>query len=136
MINYLVDINNPGLLNDCGDLVAFRIGQLRTGDVEADISTALNTLFRYWPMWVQGTYLNTLYASTLSVVSVSYKPGSGFAEINLTGRVVKQQSKCNKKQIKAQIDQTVRQFKEVKSFQIWVDGKNFNDQISLDGGNQ
>lgn len=136
MINYLVDVNNPGLLNECGDLVPFRIGQIRTGNIETDITTALNTLFSYWPMWVQGVYLNTLNYSTLMVASVEFNVASGHAGINLTGHVVKQPDKCNKKRIKAQVDQTVRQFKEVKSFQIWVDGKNFNDQISLDGGKQ
>jgi len=136
MVNYLVDINNPGLLNECGDLIPLRIGQLRSGNVEADITTTLNRLFNYWPMWVQGIYLHTLTHSTLMVTSVEFIIASGYAEINLTGHVVKQPDKCNKKRIKAQVDKTVRQFKAVKSFQIWVDGKNFNDQISLDGGKQ
>lgn len=40
------------------------------------------------------------------VTSVEIKIASGRVEINLTGHVVKQANKCNKKRIKAQVDKT------------------------------
>jgi len=124
-----------GILNqsddpkDC-DYIAARIntGKPRTGNLSADVRTALNSLFvkrQYF-----GSLSNPVYLSNISVQSVDFKPFIGEISVMLTGTYVRSGDSCDDGRVRAQIWSTIRQFPEVKSIYILLNGNLLGDVLA------
>ena len=113
----------------CGDtLVGISSGFTRSGDVEADIATALNTLFASGQN--VGAYHNATYPSSFRVSEVKFKKSSGEAIITLGGSYVKPSDYCEGTRYREQVWATARQFPEVYRAAIFLnDGKLLGDLL-------
>lgn len=114
---------------DC-DYIAVRIntGMRRTGDVTADVKTALRSLFvkrQYY-----GSLSNPVYLSNISVQSVDFKTFTGEVSVLLTGSYVRSGDSCDDGRVRAQIWSTIRQFPEVKSIFILLNGNLLGDILA------
>jgi hypothetical protein len=107
----------------CGDsLFATGTGNVRSGDLEKDITTALNSLFSTGVKYIGDLY-NPLYQSNLRVSKLEIIKGSGDVTAYLTGNFVKPKNDCDKARYRAQVWQTVLQFPEVSRFHAWVNNR-------------
>jgi len=113
----------------CGDtLVGISSGFLKSGDVEKDIATALNTLFASGQK--VGAYHNATYPSSFRVGDVQYKKSDGRATITLNGSYVKPGDYCDATRYREQVWATARQFPEVYRVTIFLsDGKLLGDLL-------
>jgi hypothetical protein len=116
----------------CGDAaVAVSTGEKRSGSVADDVSKALRQLFSYKSEYVGGL-LNPLFRSNLRVNKVAFNSKNGLITVDLTGTYKPTGEECDNSRVKAQIWQTVRQFKEVKATNIYLNGIPFGDRVSND----
>lgn len=110
------------LLNDggpvaCGDsLVKANTGLARTGDIEADVRTALERLF--FKRQYFGRLYNPVYLSNLEVESVKYDKNTKEVSVRLDGTYVRSGDRCDDGRVRAQIWTTIRQFEGVKTVYI------------------
>jgi hypothetical protein len=113
----------------CGDtLVGISSGFLRSGDIEADVATALNTLFASGQK--VGAYHNATYPSSFRVSEVDFKKSEGKVTITLSGSYVKPSDYCEAKRYREQVWATARQFPEVYKATIFLsDGKLLGDLL-------
>ena len=116
--------------NACGDtIVGISSGFSRTGDTKEDIRIALDTLFASGSN--VGAYHNATYPSSFRVSEVEFNKSSGNAVITLKGTYVKPSDYCEGSRYHDQVWSTARQFKEVKTVDIWLDnGKLLGDLLS------
>jgi hypothetical protein len=115
----------------CGDsLVAANTGLSRTGDIEADVRTALERLF-FKLQWFGGLY-NPIYLSNLSVTNVSFNAPTGEVSVDLTGSYVRSGDRCDEGRVRAQVWTTIRQFKDIKTVYILLDGNLLGDILSTE----
>lgn len=121
--------NNEDNPKKC-DYIAVRLntGAWRTGDTAADVARALRSLFvkRQW----FGALYNPAYLSNISVASVDFKPNSGLVSVNLTGTYVRSGDRCDDGRVRAQVWSTIRQFPEVKSIHILLNGNLLGDILA------
>lgn len=113
----------------CGDsLVPVNTGQWRTGDITADVKTALQRLFfkREW----FGNLYHPIFRSNLEVESVNFKSYSGLVSINLTGTYVRSDDRCDDSRVRAQVWTTVRQFSKIKQVYILLNGNLLGDILA------
>lgn len=116
----------------CGDAaVAVSAGMNRSGSVSDDVAFALKQLFSHKEEYVGGL-LNPLYRSNLRVNDVSFNSKNGLITVDLTGTYKPTGDDCDNSRVKAQIWQTVRQFREVKTTNIYLNGIPFGDRVSND----
>lgn len=112
------------------DFIAVRLntGAWRTGDTAADVSRALKSLFvkRQW----FGSLYNPAYLSNISVDSVEFKPFSGLISIRLSGTYVRSGDRCDDSRVRAQVWSTIRQFPEVKTIYILLNGNLLGDILA------
>ena len=95
---YLIAMNTGGPFG-CGDgLVYFRSGKPKTGNIESDLRSALNALFKVKSKNV-GDYYNPVYNAHLHVKSVKVDESTGFAEVYLAGSIPKPADVCEGKRI-------------------------------------
>jgi hypothetical protein len=116
----------------CGDsLYAVNTGLPRTGDVAADATTALKRLFAYRYEF-NGSLYQSLYQSNITVDSVTFKPSIGVISIRLGGTYVRTGDDCDNSRARAQIWQTIRQFSEVKTVDIFLNSNLLGDVLAND----
>jgi hypothetical protein len=117
----------------CGDdLIKLYSGHIRTGDVKADLTTALNTLFSAGS-YAAGFY-NATYPSNLQVVDVTMSTGT--AKVYLDGNYVVPKDSCDASRYRSQVWATGLQFEEVTHFIPFVGSKLLGDRLAVysDGG--
>jgi hypothetical protein len=103
---FMVNLNTGGPFG-CGDgLVYFYTGKQRTGDVERDISAAMNALFKL-------------------------KTSSGKVFIYLGGSIPKPPDECEAQRIHDQVWETARQISGYRSITIRVNNKLLGDLIAV-----
>jgi hypothetical protein len=108
--------------------VGISAGVLKTGNVEADIKTALNTLFASGQK--VGGYWNSTYPSSFRVSKVEFNQSTGKATITLSGSYVKPADYCEARRYRDQVWATARQFPEVHRAAIWLEnGKLLGDLL-------
>lgn len=118
----------------CGDdLIKLYSGHIRTGDVKADLTTALNTLFNAG-QYAAGFH-NATYPSNLQVVDVTIDAG-GTAKVYLDGNYVVPEDSCTASRYRSQVWATGLQFEEVVRFIPFVGSKLLGDRLAVysDGG--
>jgi hypothetical protein len=116
----------------CGDAaVAVSAGVKRSGSVSDDVYNALKQLFSHKSEYVGGL-LNPLYRSNLRVNKVTFNSKNGLITVDLTGTYKPTGDPCDNSRVKAQIWQTVRQYKAVKATNIYLNGIPFGDRVSND----
>ena len=128
---YYLQRDNDGPVG-CGDtLVKINTGQWRTGDIAQDTTTALRRLFasRYQEY---GSLYNAIYASNISVDSVSFKAFDGIISIRLSGSYGRTEDRCDNSRSRAQIWTTIRQFSDVKTIDILLNGNLLGDILAND----
>jgi len=97
----------------CGDsLFKANTGLWRSGDIEADVHTALERLFFKRKNF--GELYNPVYLSNMSVSSVNFNSYTGEVKIQLDGTYVRSGDRCDDRRVHDQIWSTVRQFKDIK----------------------
>jgi hypothetical protein len=125
---YLVQLDTDGPVA-CGDsLVRINTGLWRTGDVENDVTTALRSLFVKQQYF--GALYNPAYLSNIRVDSVSFKPYSGLVDVRLSGAYVRSGDRCDDSRVRAQVWSTIRQFPEVKTVYILLNGNLLGDILA------
>lgn len=128
---YYIQLDNGGPVG-CGDTaIKVNTGQWRTGDVAQDVKTALQRLFasRYQNY---GNLYNSLYASNISVDSVTFKASDGVVSIRLSGTYGRTGDRCDNSRSRAQIWSTIRQFSGVKTIDILLNGNLLGDILAND----
>jgi hypothetical protein len=101
----------------CGDsLIKANTGLWRTGDIEADVKTALGRLF-YKSKFIGALY-NPVYLSNMSVTTVEFHESTGLVDVYLDGTYVRSGDRCDDGRVRAQIWTTIRQFKAIKTVYI------------------
>ena len=119
IVKYLVIPGTGGNVG-CGDsLIPVSTGQLPSGEVVKDVTLALNSLFSTGVKYVGDLY-NPVYQSGLSVDRVAFKKYSGETVIYLSGPFTKPKDNCDRLLYRAQVWQTIRQFKEIKDLTVWA----------------
>ncbi|HSB03342.1 MAG TPA: hypothetical protein VLE49_22015 [Anaerolineales bacterium] len=127
---YYVQLDTGGPVA-CGDsLIALNTGISRTGDIEADVRAALGSLF-FKRQWF-GKLYNPLYLSNLSVANVSFNGFTGEVSVDLTGSYVRSGDRCDNGRVRAQVWTTIRQFKDIKTVYILLDGNLLGDILSTE----
>jgi hypothetical protein len=116
----------------CGDAaVAVSSGVKRSGSVSDDVYNALKQLFSLKSEYVGGL-LNPLYRSNLRVNKVDFNSKNGLITVDLTGTYKPTGDDCDNSRVKAQIWQTIRQYREIKATNIYLNGIPFGDRLSND----
>lgn len=127
---YLIQEGTGGSI--CGDsAVAVSSGAEGTGSVESDVTAALKQLFSIKSEYV-GSLLNSLHRSNLRVNDVRFESGNGLITVYLTGTYKPTGDPCDNTRVKAQVWSTIRQFKQVKTTNIMLNGIPFGDRVSND----
>ncbi len=127
---YLIALGAGGPFG-CGDgLVYFFSGKPETGNLEADIKSALNSLFKLKTKDVGG-YYNPVYNAHLHVTRVDFDPATGRAEIYLAGAIPKPPDVCESKRIHDAVWATAEQFPAVKDARLWVGPHLLGDLIAV-----
>lgn len=124
--SYLISENTGGNAG-CGDtLIPLSSGQVRSGDVVADVTTALNSLFSIGVQYSGGFY-NAVYQSSLKVSKVDFSSSDGLMIVYLSGKFTKPKDGCEKERYRDQVWGTIYQFSEVDKANIWVNDKLLGD---------
>lgn len=125
IVNYFFILGTGGPLG-CGDSIFYNnTGQVRTGDLERDIATALQKQLSNRAEYVGDLY-NPLHKSNLKVNGVDFDPASGHVAISLNGSMSSTYD-CEAKRMGEQVLYTLSQFPEVKSRVIWLNSGLFED---------
>ncbi len=125
---YYIQLETGGPVS-CGDsLIRANTGAWRTGDVEADVTTALNRLF-YKREFI-GSLYNPIFRSNFQVQSVEFKDFSGYIEVNLVGTYVRSDDRCDDSRVRAQVWTTIRQFAGVKTVNVLLNGNLLGDILA------
>lgn len=115
----------------CGDgLVYFYSGKPETGNLETDVKSALNSLFKLKTKDVGG-YYNPVYNAHLHVTRVVFDPATGRAEIYLEGAIPKPPDVCESKRIHDAVWATAEQFQGIKDARLWVGPHLLGDLIAV-----
>ena len=128
---YYIQLDTDGPVG-CGDsAIKINTGQWRTGDIAQDTAAALKRLFasRYQ---YYGTLYNGIYASNISVDSVTFKSFTGDISIRLSGTYGRTDDRCDNSRSRAQIWSTIRQFSDVKTIDILLNGNLLGDILAND----
>ena len=127
---YLVALNTGGPFG-CGDgLVYYYTGKKRTGDVERDISSALNALLKIRTEFV-GNYYNPTHNAHLHVKNVEVNHTTGRVVVYLEGSIPKPADVCEAKRVHDQVWETARQISGYRDVGIHVGNKLLGDLIAV-----
>lgn len=125
---YYIQLETGGPVS-CGDsLIRANTGAWRIGNVEADVTTALNRLF-YKREFI-GSLYNPIFRSNFQVQSVEFKDFSGYIEVNLVGTYVRSDDRCDDSRVRAQVWTTIRQFAGVKTVKVLLNGNLLGDILA------
>ena len=123
---YLISENTGGNAG-CGDtLIPLGVGQLRSGDVVADATIALDGLFSIGVMY-SGEFYNSVYQSKLKVSKIDFSTSDGLMIVYLSGKFTNPKEGCEKERYRDQVWGTIYQFSEVNKANIWVNDKLLGD---------
>lgn len=127
---YIYGIQNQSDDPKVCDYIAVKIntGLWRTGDIATDLKTALRSLFVKRQTF--GALLNPVYLSNIEIESVDFKPFYGEISIRLAGTYVRSGDPCDDGKVRAQIWSTIRQFPEIKSIDILLNGNLLGDILA------
>lgn len=127
---YMILVSTEGSI--CGDsAVPVSTGVERYGSVETDVSNALKQLFSTKAEYL-GNLLNSLHRSNIRVNNVDFNDKTGSVFVDLRGTYKPTGDPCDNSRVKAQVWSTVRQFKQVKTTDILLNGIPFGDRVSND----
>jgi len=127
---FLVNLDTGGPFG-CGDgLVYFISGKQRTGNLEGDISSALNALFKLKTEFVDG-YYNPVHNAHLYVKGVDVIEEDGHVYIYLAGSIPKPPDVCEAERIHDQVWETARQISGYRRITIRVGNKLLGDLIAV-----
>lgn len=113
----------------CGDsLVPINTGLARSGDVEADVASALKRLFS--KVKGSGELVNPAYLSNIEIESVTFKEFSGLVDVQLKGTYVRSGDHCDDWRVREQVWNTIRQFEGVKTVYILLNGNLLGDILA------
>lgn len=126
---YLVMLEDNGAVGQaigCGDsLVEVPRPQIQNvGDIEG----VLTDLFLQGEYYGQSGFYNALHQSSLTVDSVSVSGGN--AVVELSGDLVLA-GVCDNPRVTAQLEETVLQFDDINSVEIFINGTSLADHLSL-----
>jgi hypothetical protein len=128
IIFYLTLVGTGGSVG-CGDsLLKMTTGQVRSGDVAADLKVALGAIFNAG-QYTGATY-NAVYPSRLSVDRIEITL-DGTAVVNFSGSYEKPANSCDASRYRSQVWGTALQFKEIKRFEPWVGNALLGDRLSV-----
>jgi hypothetical protein len=127
---YIYGIQNQSDDPKVCDYIAVKIntGIWRTGDVADDLKTALRSLFVKRPTF--GALLNPVYLSNINIESIEFRAYYGEISIRLAGTYVRSGDPCDDGKVRAQIWSTIRQFPEIKSIDILLNGNLLGDILA------
>lgn len=126
IVSYLISENTGGYAG-CGDtLIPLSTGMVRSGDVVADTTAALNNLFSIGVQFSGGFY-NAVYQSSLKVSKIDFSASDGLMIVYLSGKFTKPKDGCEKERYRDQVWGTIYQFSEVSKANIWVNDKLLGD---------
>jgi len=129
IIFYLTSVGTGGPIG-CGDsLVKLSTGQIRTGNLAADLKVALDAIFRSGH-YVGGLY-NATYPSSLQVGGVDFNQTTGVAIVQLSGSYSKPESACDASRYRSQVWGTALQFDEIARFIPWVGNSLLGDRLAV-----
>lgn len=115
----------------CGDsLIKVNTGLYRTGDVAADVRTALGRLFN--KQEYLGNLYNPIFRSNFNTQSVDFKAYEGLVDVFLDGAYVRSDDRCDDGRVRAQIWTTIRQFPGVKTVYILLNDNLLGDILARD----
>jgi hypothetical protein len=115
----------------CGDsLIKVNTGLYRSGDVAADVRTALGRLFN--KQQYLGNLYNPIFRSNINVTSVDFKDYEGLVDVSLDGAYVRSEDRCDDGRVRAQIWTTIRQFPGVNTVYILLNGNLLGDILASD----
>ena len=125
---YFLVAENSGGPFGCGDgLLYLYFGKPRTGDMVADITTALTALFANKHQYYNGLF-NPAYATSLRVEDVEATAWEREIYIWLRGEVPRPNDKCHALRMRAQIWETIEiQFPDVQHAVIFVNNALLGD---------
>ncbi len=116
---------------ECGDrIIAVGSGVEVSGDIEDDVAAGLRKLFSYKDKYYGDLY-NPLHTSRLRVEKVDFDKG-GLIEVWLSGTYKPSGDPCDNSRVKAQIWNTIKQFRGVKKTNIFLNRIPFGDRLSND----
>ena len=92
------------------------------------ISKALKQLFSIKSEYVGGL-LNSLYRSKIRVNKVEFNDKNGLITVDLQGSYKPTGDPCDNTRVKAQVWSTVRQYKQVKATNIYLNGIPFGTSL-------
>lgn len=125
---YYIQLDTGGPVS-CGDsLIPANTGVWRTGDTERDVRTALKRLF--FKREFIGSLYNPIFRSNMDVQSVEIKKFDGSALVNLAGTYVRSDDRCDDSRVRAQVWSTIRQFPEVKTVKVLLNGNLLGDILA------
>jgi hypothetical protein len=125
-VKYYLIIPETGGPFGCGDGIAyFYTGSKVSGGSAEKIKTALNALLAI-PSEYVGKYYNPLYQSTLRVRKVDV---NGSVTIQMSGKLIWDQTDCEAKRIRAQIWETAKGYANGKHIDIWVNNVPLGDLL-------
>ena len=125
---YLVARDTGGIIG-CGDtLIQLWSGHVRSGDLAADLTIAINTLFRAGQY--SGGLYNATYPSNLQVTQIIFD--GKHTAIHMDGNYVVPADSCDASRYRSQVWATAMQFDEVTSnLTPWVRSKLLGDLLSI-----
>lgn len=126
IVYYLIQPDTGGP-EACGDsIIGIGIGVSRSNDISNDVTLALEALLGQKSEWVLGLF-NPVSWSTINLKDVSFS--EGLITVNFTGKFEKSDDKCDNLRVKAQIWSTIRQFRAIKSTNIYLNNVPFGDRF-------
>jgi hypothetical protein len=125
---YYIEMGTGGPVACDDSLVALNTGVARSGDIEADVRTALLRLFV--KQQYSGKLVNPAYLSNIQVDSVKFKAYDGIISIRLSGTYVRSGDRCDDSRVRAQVWTTIRQFSGIKTVDILLNGNLLGDILA------
>ena len=126
---YFIQLNAGSA--ECGDrIIAVSSGVEISGDIEDDVKAGLRKLFSYKEKFYGDLY-NPLYASKLRVEKVDLNK-SGLIEVWFSGTYQPSGDPCDNTRVRTQIWHTIKQFRGVKTTNIFLKGIPFGDRLAND----
>ena len=124
---YFVQLDTDGPIG-CGDsLVKIWTGRVKSGNLNNDLSTAINSLFRAGHY--HGGLYNATYLSNLQVTGIEFDAGR--ADVHLDGSYSVPVDGCDASRYQSQVRATALQFNEVIRFVPWVRDKLLEDLLAI-----
>jgi len=125
---YYIQLDTGGPVA-CGDsLIKVNTGAYRTGNIESDVASALSRLFN--KQEYIGNLYNPVFRSNWKIQSINFKAYEGLVDVSLDGAYVRSDDRCDDSRVRAQIWTTIRQFSDVKTVYILLNGNLLGDILA------